>query len=69
MIRCEECTEWYHDKCVKVTPEEADTMGDAICSGCHRHTPGGSIHSDKSYAPPYFFFDIFVFINTVKTIK
>jgi hypothetical protein len=33
MIRCEECTEWYHGKCVKVTPEEADAMGDFICSG------------------------------------
>jgi hypothetical protein len=37
MIRCEECTEWYHGKCVKVTPEEADAMGDFICSGCQRH--------------------------------
>ena len=23
MIRCEECKEWYHGKCVKVTQEEA----------------------------------------------
>jgi len=37
MIRCEECTEWYHGRCVKVTPEEADTMGDFICSECQRH--------------------------------
>ena len=37
MIRCEECTEWYHGKCVKVTPEEAENMGDFVCSGCQRH--------------------------------
>jgi hypothetical protein len=23
MIRCEECKEWYHGKCVKVMQEEA----------------------------------------------
>ena len=38
MIRCEECKEWYHGKCVKVTQEEADAMGDFVCSGCHRHS-------------------------------
>ena len=37
MIRCEECKEWYHGKCVKVAQEEAETMGDFVCSGCHRH--------------------------------
>ena len=41
MIRCEECKEWYmyHDKCVKVTQEEeeAEAVGDFVCSGCHRH--------------------------------
>jgi hypothetical protein len=37
MIRCEECKEWYHGKCVKVTQEEAKAMGDFVCSGCHRH--------------------------------
>jgi hypothetical protein len=26
MIRCEECKEWYHGKCVKVTQEEAEAM-------------------------------------------
>ena len=36
MIRCEECTEWYYGKCVKVSPE-ADAMGDFIYSGCQRH--------------------------------
>jgi hypothetical protein len=33
MIRCEECKEWYHGKCVKVTQEEAEAMGDFFCSG------------------------------------
>jgi hypothetical protein len=37
MIRCEECKEWYHGKCVKVTQEEAEAMGDFVCSGRHRH--------------------------------
>ena len=37
MIKCEECKEWYHGKCVKVTPEEAEAMGDFVCLGCHRH--------------------------------
>jgi hypothetical protein len=40
MIRCEECKEWYmyHGKCVKVTQEEeeAEAVGDFVCSGCHR---------------------------------
>ena len=30
MIRCEESKEWYHGKCVKVTPEEAYAMGDFV---------------------------------------
>jgi hypothetical protein len=37
IMRCEECKEWYHGKCVKVTPEEAYAMGDFVCSGCQRH--------------------------------
>jgi hypothetical protein len=37
MIRCEECKEWYHGKCVKITQEEEEAMGDFVCSGCHRH--------------------------------
>ena len=37
MISCEECKEWYHGKCVKVTQEEAEAMGDFVCSGCQRH--------------------------------
>ena len=45
MIRCEECTEWYHGKCVKVKPEEADTMGDFICSG-YQTSPGGRIDTE-----------------------
>ena len=37
IIRCEECKEWYHGKCVKVTQEEAEAMEDFVCSGCQRH--------------------------------
>jgi hypothetical protein len=37
MIRCEECKEWNHGKCVKVTQEEAEAMRDFVCSGCQRH--------------------------------
>jgi hypothetical protein len=37
MIRCEECKEWYHGKCVKVTQEEAEAMGDFVFSGCQSH--------------------------------
>jgi hypothetical protein len=37
MIRCEECKEWYHGKCVRVTQEEVKAMGDFSYSGCHRH--------------------------------
>ena len=33
MIRCEECKEWYHGKCVKVTQEEAEAMGDLYARG------------------------------------
>jgi hypothetical protein len=49
MIKCEECGEYYLGKCVKVTPEEAEAMGDFVCSGFHRHPrekvycSGGSI--------------------------
>jgi hypothetical protein len=28
MIRCEEYKEWYHGRCVKVSPEEAEAMED-----------------------------------------
>jgi hypothetical protein len=28
MIRCDECKEWYHGECVRVTREEAEAMGD-----------------------------------------
>jgi hypothetical protein len=37
MIRCDECKEWYHGDCVRITQEEAKAMGDFVCSGCHRH--------------------------------
>jgi hypothetical protein len=37
MIRCEEYKEWYHGRCVKVTPEEAEAMEDFACSGRQRH--------------------------------
>jgi hypothetical protein len=37
MIKCEECKEWYHGKCVKVTQKEAEAMGEVVCSGFHGH--------------------------------
>jgi hypothetical protein len=37
MIRCDECKEWYHGDCVRITQEETKAMGDFVCSGCHRH--------------------------------
>ena len=37
MIRCEECKAWNHGKCVKVTQEEAEAIGDFVCSACQRH--------------------------------
>ena len=40
MIRCDECKEWYHGDCVRITQEEAKAMGDFVCSGCHRHPRG-----------------------------
>jgi hypothetical protein len=39
MIKCEECKEWYHGKCVKVTQKEAEAMGDLSARGV-TGTPG-----------------------------
>ncbi|VDI06646.1 Hypothetical predicted protein, partial [Mytilus galloprovincialis] len=34
MIRCDECREWFHGRCVAITPEEADRMDAYQCPGC-----------------------------------
>jgi COMPASS component SPP1 len=32
IIRCDECKEWYHGDCVRITQEEAKAMGDFQCT-------------------------------------
>ncbi|VDI79723.1 nucleosome-remodeling factor subunit BPTF [Mytilus galloprovincialis] len=34
MIRCDECREWFHGRCVDITPGEADRMDAYQCPGC-----------------------------------
>ncbi|VDI79390.1 Hypothetical predicted protein [Mytilus galloprovincialis] len=36
MISCDKCSEWYHGRCVGISPQEAEEWGnqDYICSGC-----------------------------------
>ncbi|CAC5416601.1 unnamed protein product [Mytilus coruscus] len=31
MIRCDECWEWFHGRCVNITPEEAEQIGAYQC--------------------------------------
>ena len=48
MIRCDECKEWYHGEYVRVTQEEAEAMGDFVCSGCQT-SPGEGIVQWRKY--------------------
>uniref|UniRef100_A0A7N0TVC5 Uncharacterized protein n=1 Tax=Kalanchoe fedtschenkoi TaxID=63787 RepID=A0A7N0TVC5_KALFE len=34
MIQCERCYEWYHIKCIGLTEEEVESIGDYICDPC-----------------------------------
>ncbi|VDI00653.1 Hypothetical predicted protein [Mytilus galloprovincialis] len=49
MIRCDECREWFHGRCVDITPEEADRMDAYQCPGCsvstEVHVSRISLHS------------------------
>ncbi|CAC5397327.1 PHF2 [Mytilus coruscus] len=38
MIRCDECREWFHGRCVNITPEEAEQMDAYQCPGCSAST-------------------------------
>ena len=35
MIQCDYCQEWYHGKCVDITPTEALNIDKYRCSACH----------------------------------
>jgi len=34
MLACDRCEEWYHGDCVGVSEEQADEIGDWVCSAC-----------------------------------
>ena len=34
MLQCSDCHEWFHGKCVNVTPEQGKLMDDYICPNC-----------------------------------
>ena len=34
MVQCDRCKDWYHGKCVGVTPKQAKGMDLYICAGC-----------------------------------
>ena len=34
MVQCDQCDEWYHGRCVEITPDEAADLGKYYCSAC-----------------------------------
>ena len=34
MIQCDECREWFHGKCVDITPEKAKVIDIYLCANC-----------------------------------
>ena len=48
MIQCNECREWYHGTCVKVTAEQAKTIDIYECPPC-TDKPSGH-HNEKQYS-------------------
>lgn len=41
MIQCDRCEEWYHGKCVDVSPSEGEAMDKYYCPSCRAKGPGG----------------------------
>ncbi|KAK2958428.1 hypothetical protein BLNAU_6698 [Blattamonas nauphoetae] len=42
MIQCDICNDWYHGKCVGITPEKAETMDSYYCEKCVGKNPSGN---------------------------
>ncbi|VDI59017.1 Hypothetical predicted protein, partial [Mytilus galloprovincialis] len=53
MIRCDECREWFHGRCVDITPGEADRMDAYQCPGYGQLSEqAGQVRSVKPSHPP-----------------
>ncbi|CAC5417077.1 CXXC1 [Mytilus coruscus] len=34
MVGCDGCTEWFHGRCVGISPQEAEELGEYLCQTC-----------------------------------
>ncbi|KAK2942960.1 hypothetical protein BLNAU_22119 [Blattamonas nauphoetae] len=48
MIQCDSCKEWYHGKCVGITPEKADSLKAYFCDKCNAKTSSDSKRAPSS---------------------
>ncbi len=57
MIFCDECCEWYHDKCVGLNPKDASRLDRYVCTTCKSTISDGKSVSktlkDKNLAKEY----------------
>ena len=35
MVQCDNCKQWYHQKCVSVTKKQAETVIEWLCKRCN----------------------------------
>jgi len=52
MIGCDGCKNWFHGRCVGITPQQAETIDNYYCSDCLKFSPSMRINGSRKRAIP-----------------
>jgi len=52
MIGCDGCKNWFHGRCVGITPQQAETIDNYYCGDCLKFSPSMRINGSRKRAIP-----------------